>query len=74
MDKQENLAMEMLRELKQNAKRWFIVSVIELVILIATILLFIGYINTPIEETTETTYSQDANTEGDSSTINQNIN
>lgn len=32
----ENLAMEMLRELKQNSRRWFIIAIIELVIIIAT--------------------------------------
>lgn len=31
-----SLALEMLRELKSQSKRWFIIAVIELVIIIAT--------------------------------------
>lgn len=32
----ENLAMEMLRELKSQSKRWFVISIIELVIIIGS--------------------------------------
>lgn len=32
----ENLALELMRELKAQSKRWFIVAIIELVIIIAT--------------------------------------
>lgn len=32
----ENLAMEMLRELKQNSRRWFIIAIIELVLLVGS--------------------------------------
>lgn len=32
----ENLALEMLRELKAQSKRWFIIAIIELIIIIAT--------------------------------------
>ena len=71
---EESFATEMLRELKANSKRWFVIAIIELVILIFTITMFIGYLNTPIEKTEETiTYSQDADTEGSSSPINQNM-
>ena len=70
----ETLAMEMLRELKANAKRWFVISIIELVVLVFTIGIFIVYLNTPEEEVVEeTSYSQDADTEGDYSPINQTI-
>lgn len=68
----ESLATEMLREVKANSKRWFIIAIIELVVLVFTVTLFIGYLNTPIEET-ETTYTQEADTEGENSPINQNI-
>jgi uncharacterized membrane protein (DUF485 family) len=74
--KEEKLAMEMLAELKSNAKRWFIVSVIELLIILIITGIFVWYINQPIEQTTEETtteYTQDADTQGDNSTINQNI-
>ena len=31
-----SLALEMLRELKSNAKRWFIIAIIELVLLVGS--------------------------------------
>lgn len=68
----ETLATEMLRELKINSKRWFIIAIVELVIIIATTGIFVWYINQPIEEI-ETTTTQDADTEGDNSPINQHI-
>ena len=71
MNENENLAMEMLRELKQNSRRWFISFVIVLILWFATIGIFIWYVNTPIEETT--TYTQEADTQGDNSGINQDI-
>lgn len=75
MDKEEKtLATEMMAEFKENSKRWFRVAVIELGIIMLTVTLFIGYLNMPVEEETETiTYTQDANTEGDGSPINQNM-
>ena len=65
------LATEMLKELKANSKRWFIVAVIELLIILGIIGIFVWYINQPIEETI--TYEQDADTEGENSPINQYI-
>ena len=74
MKEEESLATEMLRELKAKSKRWFIISIVELVLLLFTITLFIAYLNTPIEDTTETTnYTQEADTQGQSSPINQSI-
>lgn len=75
MEKQtESLATEMLRELKANCKRWFIVSIIELFIIISIVGIFVWYLNVPEEETTEEiTYSQDADTQGDNSSIEQRI-
>lgn len=69
------LATEMLKELKSNSKRWFTIAVIELFIIIAIVGSFIWYLNTPEEEITETTttYTQDADTEGDNSPIEQRI-
>lgn len=72
MKEEESLATEMLRELKANSKRWFIISIVELVLLLFTIILFIAYLNTPVEDT-ETTYTQSADTQGQSSPISQNI-
>ena len=68
----DSLALEMLRELKQNSRRWFISFIIVLILWFATIGVFIWYINQPIEEV-ETTTTQDADTEGDTSPINQHI-
>ena len=47
----ENLALEMLRELKAQSKRWFIIAIIELVIIIATNTGWLIY-NSQFEETT----------------------
>lgn len=69
---ERTLALEMLKELKAQSKRWFISFIIVLILWFATIGVFIWYINQPIEEV-ETTMTQDADTEGDNSPINQHI-
>lgn len=69
---ERNLATEMLHELKAQSKRWFISFIIVLILWFATIGIFIWYINQPIEEV-ETTTTQDADTEGNNSPINQHI-
>jgi len=69
---ERSLALEMLQELKAQSKRWFISFIIVLILWFATIGVFIWYINQPIEEV-ETTRTQDADTEGDNSPINQHI-
>ena len=66
----DNLATEMLKELKSNAKRWFIAFIVALVLWFITIGLFVWYINQPVEETI--TYTQDADS-SDNSSINQRI-
>lgn len=48
----ENLATEILHELKANAKRWFIAFLTVLVMWFATIGVFIWYISLPVEEYT----------------------
>lgn len=70
--KEETLAMEMLRELKAQSKRWFISFIIVLILWFATIGVFVWYINQPIEEI-ETTTTQEADTDGNNSPITQNI-
>lgn len=80
----ETLATELLREYKnmalrssenerKNAKHWFIAFLVVLFMWFATIGIFVWYINQPIEQTETITYSQDADTQGDSSPISQNI-
>ena len=66
----EKLATEMIREIKANARRWFIAFLIVLVLWFFTIILFINYLSQPVEETI--TYTQDADS-SDNSTINQRI-
>ena len=55
MDNQ-SLATELLHELKQNARRWFIAFCIMVVLEIATIIGFLWYVTLPVEEYT---YSQE---------------
>ena len=69
----DSLATEMLKELKAQNKRWFIIAIVELVIILFSAILFVAYLNTPTEEKEETSYSQDADTEGENSPINQQI-
>lgn len=71
--KEETLATEMLKELKAQSKRWFIIAIIELVIILFSGILFVAYLNTPTEEKEEISYSQNADTEGENSPINQQI-
>ena len=69
-----SLATEMLKELKENSKRWFKIALIELIIIISIVIIFIAYLNTPEEEITKTTsYTQDAETGGENSSITQQI-
>ena len=66
----ENLALEMLRKLKAQSKRWFIVAIIELVIIIATNtgwLIYESTFETVTEEQTQEAYYND------NSTVTQNI-
>lgn len=49
MDNQP-LATELIRELKAQSKRWFIIAIIELFIIIATVFGFLWYITLPISE------------------------
>lgn len=71
--KEDTLATEMLKELKAQSKRWFIIAMVELVIIMFSAILFVAYLNTPTEEKEETSYSQNADTEGENSPINQQI-
>jgi len=41
----ETLATEMLKELKSNAKRWFIIAVVELVLLVGSNICWLIYEN-----------------------------
>lgn len=71
--KEDTLATEMLKELKAQSKRWFIIAIVELIIILFSAILLVAYLNTPTEEKEEISYSQDADTEGENSPINQQI-
>ena len=65
MDNQEmNLATELMHELKAASKRWFIAFLVVLGLWFATIGGFIWYIGLPVEETTSTDISQEADNDG----------
>ena len=49
-DKTEPLATEMLREVKARGKRWFIIALIELFIILAMAGLFFWYATSLVEE------------------------
>lgn len=66
----ESLALEMLKEVKAQSKRWFIIAIIELVIIIATNtgwLIYESTFETVTEEQTQEAYYND------NSTVTQNI-
>lgn len=47
---QENLATELLHEIKTQSKRWFTAFIVVLILWFATIGAFLWYISLPIEE------------------------
>ncbi len=50
MNETTTLATELLHELKQNCKRWFIAFVIMVAVELCTIGAFLWYISLPVEE------------------------
>lgn len=46
----ETLATELIRELKAQSKRWFIIAIIELCVLIAVVIAFFWYFSLPTDE------------------------
>ena len=44
------LATELIKELRASNRRWFIIALVELVIIIAAVLGFLWYISLPIDE------------------------
>lgn len=66
-----SLAYELLQELKRSSKRWFIVSIIELTIIVSMIIGFFIYESQYSYETTEDIYQY--NEETQYSNIDQNL-
>lgn len=55
----QTLATELLHELKASAKRWFIIAVIELIVILAMASGFVWYLSLPVEEEVVTVESDD---------------
>lgn len=58
---EQTLATELLHELKISAKRWFIIAIIELIIILSLCGGFIWYLSLPIDESVVTLESEDGN-------------
>ena len=67
----EKLATELLHEIKASAKRWFIIAIIELCIIVAVISGFLWYISLPVESEDVTTVEND---DGNANYIGGNVN
>lgn len=65
---EQPLAMELLREVKASAKRWFICFLIMVALEIATIFGFMWYVSLPVEATTNTV-EQDTEGGGDNTSV-----
>lgn len=57
----QTLATELLHELKASAKRWFIIAVIELFIILSMAGGFIWYLSLPVEDDVVSVESEDGN-------------
>lgn len=68
---EEKLTLELLKEVKANAKKWFVISIILLVILFASNMAWLYYWNLPSEEVT-TQIDQANEDEGDNNYIGNN--
>lgn len=72
INENESLATELLHELRASAKRWFIIAIVELVIIIGIVAGFLWYISLPTEEVSYTTQDMQ-DIENSVSTQNANI-
>lgn len=72
---EKTLALEMLKELKAQSKRKDIIIIILIGVILAMIISFFIYENNfkTVSDETTTEYSQEADTDGNSSPINQNM-
>lgn len=72
---ERSLATEMLQELKAQSKRKDIIIIILIGVILAMIISFFIYENNfeTVSDETTTEYSQEADTDGNNSPINQNM-
>ena len=64
-NKETTLAIEILQELKASARRWFIIAICELFLLLALAGGFIWYISLPVDDVTVESGDGNANYVGD---------
>lgn len=57
----QTLATELLHEIKASAKRWFIIAVIELIIILSMAGGFVWYLSLPVDEEVVSVESGDGN-------------
>lgn len=70
MENEHSIAFEMLQEIKKSNKRWFIIALVELIIIVSMI---VGYFVYQSQyEYTDEIYTQETH-EIDNSTVNQSI-
>ena len=69
---EKSLATEMLQELKASNKRWFIIAIVELIIIVSMVIGYFVYESQFTYEDTEEIYTQETH-EIDNSTITQSI-
>lgn len=70
---EKSLAAEMLQELKASNKRWFIIAIVELIIIVSMVIGYFVYESQFAYETGTETYQYVDDSELDNSTINQNL-
>lgn len=70
MENEHSIAFEMLQEIKKSNKRWFIIALVELAIIVSMIVGYFVYQNQ--YEYTDEIYTQETH-EIDNSTVNQSI-
>ena len=58
---EDTLATELIRELKAHSRRWFIIALVELGIIIATLLAIFWYFSLPVDEIDVQSESGNAN-------------
>ena len=52
---EERFATELLHEVKMNGRRWFVIAMVELGIILLLTGIFVWYISLPVDEITTTT-------------------
>ena len=70
---EHSIAYDMLQEIKRSNKRWFIIALVELAIIVSIVVGHFVYESQYSYEATEDTYQYVEDTQMDNSTINQDL-